>query len=99
MNTRPRGWRLKPLDHSPHGLKYALSNSGKTAPEVADELGISKGFFYELLRGTRNAKPTLLLRIAEVLNCPLVVIEAKRDVLAGSSFEHADIDDTRDCGG
>jgi transcriptional regulator with XRE-family HTH domain len=96
MNTRPRGWRLKPLDHSPQGLKYALDKSGRSAPEVADALGVSKGFFYELLRGTRNAKPALLLRIAEELNCPLVVIEAKRDPLTGSSLEHAE---TGDCGG
>lgn len=81
MPTRiPRGHRMSPLDHEPEALRWALKKSGLTQAEFAKKIGKSEGLVSEILRGTRNAKPALLIEIAKVLNCPVVVLERKRDV-------------------
>lgn len=76
----PRGHRMSPLDHSPEALRYALDKSGLTQSEFAEQVGKSQSLVSEILKGTRNANPRLLLRMAQVLNCPVVVLEAKRQV-------------------
>jgi transcriptional regulator with XRE-family HTH domain len=77
MTKIPRGHRMSPLSHSPEGLRYALNKSGLTQAEFAQQIGKSASLVSEILKGTRNASPALLQRMAEVLNCPVVVIEAK----------------------
>lgn len=71
---------MSPLDHSPEALRYALAKSGLTQAELAAGIKKSEGLVSEMLKGTRNARPALLLQMAKVLNCPVVVLEAKRDV-------------------
>lgn len=70
----------KPLHHDPEALAWALSKSGMTQRDFADELGKSRSLINEILKGTRNAGPALLIDMARVLNCPVVVLEAKREV-------------------
>lgn len=67
-----------PLDHEPEGVRYALTKSGLTQKEFAQQIGKSDSLVSEILAGTRNAHPALLLVMARVLNCPVVVLEAKR---------------------
>lgn len=80
MTAIPRGHRMSPLDHSIEGLDYAIRKSGLSQAEFADQIGKSQGYISEIRKGTRNANPALLLKMAQVLNCPVVVLEAKRDV-------------------
>lgn len=79
MANIPRGHRKSPLNHDPAGLRYALDKSGLSQAEFAKALGRSPGLVSEILKGTRNAGPALLMQMASVLNCPVVVIEAKRE--------------------
>ena len=74
----PRGHRMSPLDHDPEALQYALDKSGLTQKEFASAIGKSQSLVSEMLRGTRNAKPDVIQRMASVLNCPVVVLERKR---------------------
>lgn len=69
---------MSPLNHDPDALRYALDKSGLTQRELAAAIGKSPSMVTEMLRGTRNATPATLAAIAVALNCPLVVIEAKR---------------------
>lgn len=69
---------MSPLDHDPEALAYALSQSGLSQKELAAKIGKSQSLVSEMLKGTRNATPALLTSIAAALNCPRVVIEAKR---------------------
>lgn len=81
MTTKPsRTKRNSPFDHEPAALRYALDKSGLTQSEFAAKLGKSQSLISEILRGTRNANPKLLLDMARVLNCPVVVLERKREV-------------------
>lgn len=80
MAKIPRGHRMSPLDHSPEGVKFALDRSGLSQREFAGKLSRSESYISEILKGTRNANPRLLLAMARVLNCPVVVLEAKREV-------------------
>ena len=73
---------MSALDHSPEGLDYALRKSGLTQADFAAQIGKSASYVSEIRKGTRNANPALLMKMAQVLNCPLVVLEAKRDVAA-----------------
>lgn len=66
------------LDHDPAAVRYALDKSGLTQVQFAKEIGRSASLVSEVLAGTRNAGPFLLQTMARVLNCPIVVLEAKR---------------------
>lgn len=66
------------LAHDPAALRYALGKSGLTQRELATAIGRSKGLVSEMLAGSRNVTAAMLPRIAAVLNCPVVVLEAKR---------------------
>lgn len=78
MTKIPRGHRKSPLNHEPDALAYALRNSGLTQVAFAKAIGKSPSLVSEILAGTRNATPELLRKMARVLNCPVVAIEAKR---------------------
>lgn len=69
-----------PLDHEPEAVRYARSQSGLTAQQVADRCGVSKSLIVEIENGTRNATPAMIKKLAEALNCPRVVLERKREV-------------------
>lgn len=73
---------MSPLNHSPEGVRYALKQSGLTQKAVAEKVAISTGLLSEILSGSRNAKQSLLVQMAEVLNCPVVVLEAKIEQVA-----------------
>lgn len=82
MANIPRGHRKSPLDHDPEGLRYALKQSGLTQAQLAEAIGKSAGLVSEALNGTRNLTPADIAKAAKALNCPRVVIEAKRQDVA-----------------
>lgn len=85
MQGTGRGYRKSPLTHDPAALRYALANSGLTQRQLAEKIKKSESLVSEMLRGTRNATPDVLKRIAGELNCPLVVIQAKLATLEESA--------------
>lgn len=82
MQTIPRGHRMSPLNHDPEAVRWALTKSGYTQAQLADEVGVSRGLMSEILKGTRNARQPLLQQIARALNCPVVILESKRSEVA-----------------
>lgn len=80
MSTNPRGRRNSPLNHDPEALRWALTKSGMTQRDLASAVGKSAGHISEILSGTRSAPQPLLEAIASTLNCPVVVLEAKRSI-------------------
>lgn len=71
---RPHG---APLDHAPDGVRFAREKARRTQKSVARELGVSEQLICDIEAGRRNARPELLQRMAAVLDCPLVVLQAK----------------------
>lgn len=69
---------MSPLNHDPEAVRWAIKKSGLTQRALAEQLDISTGLLSEILSGTRNARQPLLERMAEILNCPVVVLESKR---------------------
>jgi transcriptional regulator with XRE-family HTH domain len=69
---------MSPLNHDPDALAWALKKSGLTQREFARQIDRSESLVSEILGGTRNASPAVMQKMAEVLNCPVVVLEAKR---------------------
>lgn len=69
---------MSPLDHDPEALAYALKQSGLSQKELAAAIGKSQSLISEMLKGTRNATPAQITKMAQALNCPRVVLEAKR---------------------
>ncbi|MFD4830219.1 multiprotein-bridging factor 1 family protein [Streptomyces uncialis] len=67
-----------PLNHEPEAVEYARTKAGLSKTALAAELGVSLSLISEIEHGTRNAQPELLIRMAQALNCPLVVLERKR---------------------
>lgn len=80
----PRGHRKSPLNHEPAALSYAITKAGMSQAQVIAALAdmghqVSKGQMSEIVKGTRNCQQPLLEALARVLNCPLVVLERKRE--------------------
>lgn len=82
MTTKvPRGHRMSPLNHEPAAVLYARRNAKLTQAEAIEHLAPlirSKGYLSEIEKGTRSASRALLERMAEVYNCPLVILERKQ---------------------
>lgn len=68
-----------PLDHEPEAVTYAREKAGLTKTGLAERLGVALSLISQIESGKRNATPAMLLRLAEALNCPVVVLERKRD--------------------
>jgi DNA-binding XRE family transcriptional regulator len=75
--TRTRA--RNPLDHEPEAVTYARRQAGLTKTQLAQACGVSLSLISEIESGTRNATPTMIIKLAEALNCPRVVLERKRD--------------------
>lgn len=70
------------LGHEPAALTYAREQAGLSRTQLAERLGVSLSLVSEMESGTRSATPEMLIRLAEALNCPRVVLESKREVNA-----------------
>jgi transcriptional regulator with XRE-family HTH domain len=58
-----------PLDHKPDEVRKARERTGLTRTEVARQLGVSLSLISEIEKGTRNATPAMILRLADALDC------------------------------
>jgi transcriptional regulator with XRE-family HTH domain len=76
--TRDRAARKTPLDHDPPAVVWARKAKGVSQTWLAKEVGISSGHMSEIESGSRNAPPHLLNKLATALNCPVTVLERKR---------------------
>lgn len=72
--TRPRK-----LHQEPEAVTWAREKAGLTKRAVGRAVGLSEQLVGEIESGWRNATPANLARIAEVLNCPVVFLERKRE--------------------
>ncbi|MFF7158017.1 helix-turn-helix domain-containing protein [Streptomyces sp. NPDC008139] len=75
MSHRTRPSRLH---QEPEAVTWAREKAGLTKRALADQVGISEQLMGEIESGWRSATPANLIKIADALNCPLVVLERKR---------------------
>jgi transcriptional regulator with XRE-family HTH domain len=77
---KPRRKRQRPrsLHHEPQAVTWAREKAGLTKRALARTVGISEQLLGEIESGWRSATPSNLARIADALNCPVVVLERKR---------------------
>lgn len=75
---------MSPLDHEPEACLYARKNSGLSQAAAASAIKISAGLLSEIEKGTRNATPAVIRRMAVAYNCPVVVLERKRYIAEAS---------------
>lgn len=73
--TRPR--RIAPVEHDADALAWAMRRAGWRQASLAREVGISRSLLSEALKGTRGLSPAVVNKIAEVLGCPVTVLERK----------------------
>lgn len=76
--TKPKN----PLDHEPEAVTWARERSGLSKTQLAALAGVSLSLVSEIEKGTRNAPPPLLHKLASAMNCPVVFLERKRTVVA-----------------
>jgi transcriptional regulator with XRE-family HTH domain len=77
MATRTRT-RPGRLHQEPEAVTWAREKAGLTKRALAELVGISEQLMGEIESGWRSATPAKLTKIAEALNCPIVVVERKR---------------------
>jgi DNA-binding XRE family transcriptional regulator len=66
------------LHHVPESVTWARTRAGMTKRALAQAIGISEQLMCEIESGWRSATPSNLIKIAKVLNCPVVALESKR---------------------
>jgi len=76
----------RPLNHKPAAVRRARERLGLTRKQVADELQVSPSLITEIEKGTRNATPAMVLRLAGVLRCkPDTLRRRPLDTLQGAA--------------
>ena len=78
MMAKPRNPPKNPLDHEPAAVTYARVQAGLTKTQLAKACGVVVSLISEIESGTRNATPAMIIKLAEALDCPRVVLERKR---------------------
>jgi hypothetical protein len=63
------------VDHDPLAIRRALRRSTLTQKDLAAAIGKGQSLVSEILKGTRNATPATIQRIAEVLGCEVESLE------------------------
>jgi transcriptional regulator with XRE-family HTH domain len=76
MPTSSRPRRKSPVSHKPEALEWARRRAGWRQAALAREVGISRSLLSEAEKGTRGLSPAMLIKLAEVLGCPITVLEA-----------------------
>jgi transcriptional regulator with XRE-family HTH domain len=79
LRTSAKPVRRPTLSHEPDALKWAREAKLWTQAALASAVGISPAYMSMIEAGDRNAPPALLAKIARALNCPVSVLERKRD--------------------
>lgn len=75
VSRRPK---YKALHQDPEAVERMLSLTRMTKTQLHQETGISLSLISEIIGGTRNATPRNLGLIADAFNCPVTMLEAKR---------------------
>jgi transcriptional regulator with XRE-family HTH domain len=76
----------KPLNQDRAAVTKAREDAELTKYRLAKILDCSRSLITEIEKGTRNAAPDLLSRMAAVFGCPVETLQA------GASAEAADVD-------
>ena len=69
--------RKAPTDHDPAAVVWARKAKRWKQAQLADAINISPALMSYIESGERNAGPELLDRMAQVLNCPVSMLERK----------------------
>jgi transcriptional regulator with XRE-family HTH domain len=83
------GSTKQPLDHEPEAVAYARRQAGLTKTALAKELGVALSLISQIESGKRNATPAMIIRLADALNCPRVVLERKRCMASAAEGDAA----------
>jgi transcriptional regulator with XRE-family HTH domain len=78
MPPNPAERKKLTLNHEPDAVIWAREKSGLTRKAASDAIGISPQLYSDIEKGRRNATPATLRKMAEVFNCPIVMLERKR---------------------
>jgi len=93
------------LNQEPSAVRWARKRSGLTQTQLAERAGVSRTLVVEIEGGTRSATDGNLIKLAEAMNCPVVVLERKRESEAapapvspvlGSGLRSAERTESRD---
>ena len=74
-------YRPAKLYQEPEAVTYAREQAGLTQVQVADYLGVKPSVVCMWESGQRSVPPVRLIKLAELFNCPRVVLERKRFLL------------------
>ena len=78
-DANPRAPKYKALNQEPSHITRAREWARMTKTQLANASGISLSLMSDIEHGARSATPEVLARIAEVLNCPIAMLERRRD--------------------
>lgn len=71
LRTQPSRWVAESVDHDPAKITQARRTAGLTKRETARRIGVAESLICEIEKGTRNATPPNLKKLAELFDCPV----------------------------
>ncbi|MFC4912548.1 helix-turn-helix domain-containing protein [Actinomadura gamaensis] len=69
----------KRLAHEPQAVTYLREQAGLNKTRLAEQCSVSLSLISEIERGTRSASESLMTRMAEVFECPPVLLKRRAD--------------------
>lgn len=74
----------KPLNQDQEAVREARrAVEGLSQYRLAKRLGVARSLISEIEKGTRNAQPELLRRMAAIFDCPVSQLEARPAATSG----------------
>lgn len=69
---------MRKFNHDPRAVTKHRTDAGLTKTALAERLECSLSLVSEIESGTRNARPQLLARMAEIFGCNVADLEPRR---------------------
>ena len=82
----------KPLNQDREAVRVAREAAEISQYRLAKRLGVARSLISEIEKGTRNAQPELLRRMAAIFDCPVSQLEAR----PAAASAHVDVQQVRD---
>lgn len=74
----PKPAKQLTLKHEPEAVRYARDKAQLKQKQAAGLIGISPQLLADIEAGRRSATTDTLHKMAQVYNCPIVILERKR---------------------
>lgn len=82
---------MRKFNHDPRAVTQHRQDAGLTKTALAERLECSLSLVSEIESGTRNARPQLLARMAEIFGCNVAELESRREAETSTDVDVSEL--------